>query len=721
MLATVLFTAATLLGGMGPDTTPSAHAADAPLVRVDLTELSPKVARPDDTITISGNVTNVTDRPLHHVQVLMWRDQAPLTTDEQLDWVMQSEPGDPPGSAMVNPGNFVDLTRSSASPDLPVTLPPGESLSFTVTGTVEELAVPQFDATYLAGALVKGNDSASGWPHTIGRARTLLPVLGPEDGPRASEKPLQTQLTSVVLLQSTPSRVGASEFADDHLAEEVAPGGRLHTLLASAARSGVSWAVDPDLVDSLTVMAKGYQVRTDAGTQPGTGAVAAAEWLGAFDKLDRGRGYQVPYGHPDVAALAGSGTGDSLLAGSVRAAAEVDRTADLPVLGLPADGLADQRTVELLGDVDPAVLLLSDASTQTSALGASPGATPLVSFSAAAFAGGPDPEPITDLKVRQRMLSAGLLQAREDAPVVRLVTDASQHERDVAAQAPYLKRTPLNVLARQDPTIGFPALAIPARARPAPLSQAQVGLATDLQKDYRTYGELLVNPGDVAERADGLLARAVSASWRGRAADQNVFLVPIRSEIGGVLAGEAVTLGQPVPAILTGSSGSFPLVVTNNLSVPVRVTVDVRSTNSSRLKVHSVREVVIQPNERINVEVQAEPAANGEVAVVAQLTTVSGTSLGEPTTRTVIVTQYGSIGWAIAIAAGAAFFITAFLRIRKVRKERTRQEVLAAASPTPSLTSSASTVSGPVVEEPPVEGTPDGDRPMERREDEPGD
>src|SRR5699024_3876597 len=99
VLTTLLLAAATVLGGTVTGQPAPAHAADDPLVRVDLTELRPTVARPGDTITLAGTVTNTGSRPLHHVQVLMWRDQAPLTTEEQLDWVLQASPGDPPGAA----------------------------------------------------------------------------------------------------------------------------------------------------------------------------------------------------------------------------------------------------------------------------------------------------------------------------------------------------------------------------------------------------------------------------------------------------------------------------------------------------------------------------------------------------------------------------------------------------------------------------------------------
>lgn len=686
LLATLLVALAPLLASsLTPlrGALPSAAAAEQTLVRVDLDQLTPTVASPGDTVTISGRVTNTTTAPLYNVQVLMWRNQAPYTEADQLAAVLTSAANEPFGSNMVNDGNFVDLTRSVASPGLQVSLDPGASLPFSVTGTVAQLRIPQYDAVYLVGTVVKGTTTRTGGPVTIGRARTLLPVLG--DG-----STLRATLTSIVEFRSTPSRVARREFLDDHLADEVATGGRLRILLASATRDGVSWAVDPALISALEEMAEGYQVRTPNGLVPGTGTVDAASWLAQFDQLSTTRGYQIPYAHPDVVALTAAAD-TTVLASAERAATTVRRTAGLPLLATTEAGLVDGASLKALLGLDPAAVLLSDVSTQTTGLTRS-GATPVVSFAAAAFGGGPGPEPDTTVKVRQQMLASGLLQARAGAPVVRLVTNEAEDRADTAAEAGYLQRVPLTTITTGRPFQTAPQLdtvTLPRTVSPAPLSRGQVEAVTTLGHNFGAYAELLVTPGDIANRADEALARGASSSWRGREVDQAAFLAPLQTEVGGVLDGQSVTLGQPVPAILTGATGSFPLTVTNNLPVAVRVRLEVQSTNRSRLKVHSVEQVVVQPGERVQVQVAAEPAANGEVAVVAQLTTLSGTALGQPTTRTVIVTQYGTVGWAIAIAAGLAFFGGASWRIRQVRKERARLESVQPDALTASLPTAA--------------------------------
>jgi hypothetical protein len=58
------------------------------------------------------------------------------------------------------------------------------------------------------------------------------------------------------------------------------------------------------------------------------------------------------------------------------------------------------------------------------------------------------------------------------------------------------------------------------------------------------------------------------------------------------------------------------------------------------------------------------------VPVTAQLMTESGRPVGRPFDIEVQVTQNGTTGWAIAIAAGIVLVATSFLRIRQVAKER---------------------------------------------------
>ena len=96
------------------------------------------------------------------------------------------------------------------------------------------------------------------------------------------------------------------------------------------------------------------------------------------------------------------------------------------------------------------------------------------------------------------------------------------------------------------------------------------------------------------------------------------------------------------------------------------------SDNSQRLTIKTIKapHIKAQDNFTDNAEVTAK--ANGVVPVTAQLMTESGRPVGRPFDIEVQVTQNGTTGWAIAIAAGIVLVGTTFLRIRQVAKERTK-------------------------------------------------
>lgn len=648
-------------------------------VSVNITELTPSVATPDATVTIRGTATNTTDQPLTRLQALLWRNQAPYTDAEQFEQVLESTPTEPVGARVTDhPTGFVDLTRSDLSPDLPESLAPGASVPFSVQVTVAQLELPRPDAIYMIGAHVRGS-VAGAELSTLGRGRTFLPVVSDGSEPKAP-------LTSVVLLSSRPSYSDNALFVDDHLAEEVADGGRLDVLLDSAGRDDVNWAVDPELIQALEAMTKGYQVLSEQGPRAGTGTVAAEQWLERFDELDSKAGYRVPFGSPDLAALAHQPS-DSYLVRADRAGKGVTRTAELPSLAMPTDGLADDATLSRTDRISPDLYLVSDVSTGTNLATTSASGRPIVSFDAQSFAGGPGPEPIdTAVKVRQRMLSVGWLRAALGTPTVRVITTADEAASDQAAAAPYLSRQLLTEAVKTAEDSGpQPTLLYPEPAAGAELTPGQLDRVESLRRNYVAYADLLISQGAIEQKIDTAVARAASGAWRNDETGQAAWLNPVLDEVAGIVNGDAISLGRDRRVVLTGAVGSFPLTVTNNLDVPVQVRVNVTSGNNSRLKVKSVERVEVQPGERMSVPIEAKPAANGEVEVSAQLTTLSGTKLGKPATTTVQATEYGTVGWVIAIAAGIAFFVTTTLRIRQVRREREVTDT----EPESGLTSSA--------------------------------
>ena len=95
------------------------------------------------------------------------------------------------------------------------------------------------------------------------------------------------------------------------------------------------------------------------------------------------------------------------------------------------------------------------------------------------------------------------------------------------------------------------------------------------------------------------------------------------------------------------------------------------SENRQRLTIKTIKAPQIRAQDSFTGNAEVTAKANGVVPVTAQLMTVSGRPVGRPFDIEVQVTQNGTTGWAIAIAAGIVLVGSTFLRIRQVAKERT--------------------------------------------------
>ena len=273
-------------------------------------------------------------------------------------------------------------------------------------------------------------------------------------------------------------------------------------------------------------MVDGYRVlNADGTTREGGGAAAAQTWLTELTELIRsGDGYRLLYGDPDVAALVHN-DGVTQLTDAARIGALVPATASLPLLILPGNGTADEETVQAAAALDPAAILLSDATIRTTAdspvLEGPDGAT-LVRYTAGASGGGPGPAPRnTPAKVQQRMLSDTWIAARS-APAgspagrVRLITDPNQTAgTDNEVTAPWLAAATLTQLLTATPLAwsGEYRYTENARGRGAHRGSAR-RRAAELDEQYDTYADLLVEPKTALAEAAIALPRSVSLSWR---------------------------------------------------------------------------------------------------------------------------------------------------------------------------------------------------------------
>ncbi|MGY2083490.1 DUF6049 family protein [Blastococcus sp. SYSU DS0539] len=152
---------------------------------------------------------------------------------------------------------------------------------------------------------------------------------------------------------------------------------------------------------------------------------------------------------------------------------------------------------------------------------------------------------------------------------------------------------------------------------------------------------------------DAGIARAASVLWREEpeqfvqaAADARATLARLR---------ERVTVVAPVDGTYSLASSDAPLVLTvdNPLPFPVQVRLRVETPGNRGLTVGDIGVQTLAPEQRTTLQVPTELSRSGGFAVTAQVTTPSGSPLGDLVEMQVKSTAYGPISLSITIGAAA--------------------------------------------------------------------
>ncbi|WP_420176324.1 DUF6049 family protein [Luteococcus sp. OSA5] len=650
------------VAGLGVIRPSPSMAADPDSLSVVLKSVSPPSGTRDDTVTITGTVTNDTGKPVEDLQVHLWRSTDPIQDEDQLDQVLRSGPETPVGRRMVSAeaGNIFNITDVGDQPSQAfsggkASFAPGESASFSVQAPVQGEDSLGFTApgAYLVGIQLRGIP-AGGQNQTLGRARSLF-VLSSDD---ARVQPS----TTLVHLASRPTQLTSGLFANNDLAAELR--GRLRLQLALAQTKGTTLLVDPALVDELTAMAKGYTVRGITASTA-EGQRAAKDFLAQLEPLlTQGRAYRTLYGSPDVQLASDGGRADLIR----RAAAPLPADhplAGLPLAVVPADGVLGSTAAQQVAALKPAVLLVSGADSPQSVQrwAASP-TTSVVQVQPEVFDGGPGPSPSkTSAQVTGRLQATQFLA---EQPVVTLVQSSAAAAAELAA-APWRTRAGLGTIvtdAQERPTWTPPSKTAPVGD--ATWMEALEGATAELE----AWGELADEDSETHRRAGQILPQAVSTTWQRRRGDAVQWLSAVQRTWGGVLDTNRVRLHVVEDFVMSAPEQEIPVTIRNDLPEPVRVKVHFTSDNAQRISVTDSGPQRVGPGESVTVKMKVVTHANGTVGMTAGLTTVTGRPIGAERPLTVTATQMGRVGWIIIIASGAVFLIGTAMRIRQVQRER---------------------------------------------------
>ncbi|PWV82160.1 hypothetical protein SAMN05421630_106396 [Prauserella marina] len=680
-----------------------AQPIDAPdRLKLDVSQLSPRMITPtDQTVRLSATVTNVGDRPITDV-VARFQVGAPLSTESEVDQALTEPPATDAAASQ-----WVGVTD---------TLAPGQQASFSITVSAAELALT---APGLYPALLNVNGTpAYGGPARLAEVDLLLPVIDPPSGSAPTDVSVLWPISS-----SRPSVVAAPYggpivLSDDGLAEELAPGGRLDALVAaaSAKRSDAAlfgslcFAVDPELLDTVSAMAGGYQVQTGTGRVDGSGGADAARWLESLRELVAGHCVvQIPYADADLSTLSKVETeadlvGDALNTASILGVLNVQPRAGVVWPGGALDNMA-MRAATAAGArtliTDPSQLETANTGSATTVIdGTGAKALTYDPLVARALGGGPSrasepsspstppgqPNMATQNAIATLAFRGGLGAEQPsgpvlvapphgwDAPVSELVTmlDAidSLNRAGMTKPAPLaeLLAAPMEgsaALSAGSDTVNPPASA--TNRFVGELSSAEE-IAANLQSAMSVDATRQVEPMTVIRPLHNAVLRATSTAWQSSEELSRKAAATATAQVDALR--RQVTVATPSQPISL-ASGSSPLPVTLSNSLPVAVTVRIQLENSAGLRPARIPDTPLAAGSKYARLIPTEALRSGRFNVDVSLTTPDGTRLGSTARLELTSNEFGIVTVVLtASAAGALVLLSGHRLYRRVKARK---------------------------------------------------
>ncbi|WP_410647330.1 DUF6049 family protein [Amycolatopsis sp. cmx-4-54] len=677
-----------------------AQAQEQPRLRVDLDQPNPRViASTTASLTVTGRVTNIGDRRISKLGVRLQLGTR-LQSEQQIGDVLAGD-------------KFKDLAATEFVDLQPDELEPGQSAALNLVVPLGLSAKFQFPKAGVYPLLVNVNGTPDfGGPERLAAVTLLMPVLGVPGKP-ASRPPTVPSVPSTSLLWPIANSAvhvvsaplgGPLTLANERLADELAAGGRLDSLVEAAraaeadtkVSSSLCLAIDPDLVATVDAMTRGYQV---AGGAPGKGVETAKNWLGRLKALVAGRCVvTLPFADADLTALtkvrAGDATDTALMTTALGGAGTIKN-----LLGIqPQDGVLwpggalDSQTVEAIGKAGVKTVLTDSGKLQSrtplssgvSIEGTDLRAQPIDALVSSALNGSGS----TQNGLGAIAFRAGLGGQNEGPVRSRLLIAPPRHWAATGTElttflermgdfytAGLLKSAPLPELLGESPagtaSVNYDPQDLTAAtsgdvtAKMSQLDNETLGLSSAMTMDATKR----VNPADVIAPVRLALIRAASTSWRG--ADAAIVTGNARGDLEAIRS--QVTVERPKQTIaLASGAAPLPVFITNNLPVGVAVqvalknNVGLRPTDDTQLQAQ-----MVPANSARNRLLPVEALRAGRFSVDVSLTTPDGTPLGSAARFELTSTEYGAITIIITITAAGALLLLSSRRIyRRIKDSR---------------------------------------------------
>lgn len=664
-------------------------------IAVTLNSIRPLAPQPGGQLVLTGTLTNITSQPVSDLAVQLRIEDQALSARSTFDEYAADPAG--PLPYMRDVTDELPLTNP--------TLAAGASTPFTISVSVETLDMGDAWQVRELGIAVTGATLLG--VGDVGQLRTFVPYA-----PRnASIGRDRLDIAWLWPLVDRPHRGVFSSWLDDDLAPELAPGGRLATLLGAAALAAnqstggphsrvqdvpVTWAIDPMLLNDVNAMRAGYKVASPTGPVTGGGTADAKSWFDSLRTASAGSDVvPLPYADPDVAAEVRSGfatllglattNGRKLLAGLLP-------TATILNADWPPGGLLDERSVDaLLGDGVTSLVLSDLALPPTEG---EPSETPSAHASLTTDAGtaaavladstlsdavNEGAEPSSDAALQTQRVLAEALMIEAEAPSDQrsiVITPARRWDPSPTYAAslladtgkvPWIKpvtigavlATPVYNKIQRSP------LDYPPAARRAELPASYLRSISLVQQDVSALTSILPAGNSETLPYGEAVLRTLSSAWRDDPVDRETQLTVLQNDITAAMGGVHIAEAQKSLITLTSHNGKFPVTIDNNLNAAVNVTVKLVPNERLVFAGGGHEQRTIPAHQALAIDFNASAKTSGVFPVTVELLTPDGHRYGTPVKLFVRSTVYGTITLVITGAATAALLVAVAIRLSR--------------------------------------------------------
>ncbi|MFF3515987.1 DUF6049 family protein [Streptomyces sp. NPDC002573] len=685
---------------------PAAHAAEksAPVaasgsgtVSVSLDSVTPSAPTGNDTLTVSGTVTNNGQETVTDAHVGL-RVGPSLNSRGAIDSAARRTGYAPGLDGTELGGKYVEDFDK---------ITPGGQQDFSLSVPVKALDLGS-DGVYQLGVSLSGQTSAQPYEQVLGIQRTFLPWQ--PDGADAKTKTtyLWPLISSVHMTAETlPNQQQTPVFQNDELAKEIAPGGRLSQLLSLGRGLNVTWVIDPDLLASVDAMAGSYSIKGSGDSvTAGKNQAVAKQWLSELEQAVQDKEVvALPFADPDLASLAHDGKNVTGSLSHLKDATDVAGSTVETILHVkpetdfawPVEGAIDPSIVKVATSAGAdEIIARSDSLQETSGLDYTPtsarpiggGTTAVVADAglSTAFEDDMSSAGASTLAV-QRFLAQSLMTNLEEPQKQRSIVVAPQRMPS-ASQAQAMAQA-LKTLqgsnwsqsaglsaaadAKPDPqaTTRVPSTSrYPSSLRKEQLPQAAFQEIEDTQDKLDNFKVILTDRERVVTPFGRAIDRAMSTSWRGHPIKAADFRLDVGSYLDGLT--DQVRLIDKSETKLSGRSATIPVTVQNNLMQGVdHLVLRLTSQQPTRLKIgnspYTEQPISVSGGHSQSVKFTTTANANGRADVVAQLFTEDGQAYGPAVTFDVNVTEITPTVM-LVIAGGVLLLVLAGFRMYTQRK-----------------------------------------------------